>query len=77
MIGIGENLQLSFTIRQKLPFEAAPLHGLILLTGAPERERRRSLAALRIRLPGSFRARNACLLKSIRTHSLGRRGSSR
>jgi pachytene checkpoint protein 2 len=26
---------LSFTIRQKLPFEAAPLHGLILLTGAP------------------------------------------
>ncbi len=26
---------LSFTIRQKLPFEAAPLHGLILLKGAP------------------------------------------
>jgi pachytene checkpoint protein 2 len=26
---------LSFTIRQKLPFESAPLHGLILLTGAP------------------------------------------
>lgn len=26
---------LSLTIRQKLPFEAAPLHGLILLTGAP------------------------------------------
>src|SRR5258706_11821431 len=26
---------LSFTIRQKLPFEAAPLHGLILLTGPP------------------------------------------
>lgn len=26
---------LSFTIRQKLPFEAAPLHGLILLMGAP------------------------------------------
>lgn len=26
---------LSFTIRQKLPFEAAPMHGLILLTGAP------------------------------------------
>ncbi len=26
---------LSFTVRQKLPFEAAPLHGLILLTGAP------------------------------------------
>jgi predicted kinase len=25
----------SFTVRQKLPFEAAPLHGLILLTGAP------------------------------------------
>jgi len=26
---------LSFTVRQKLPFELAPLHGLILLTGAP------------------------------------------
>jgi len=26
---------LSFTIRQNLPFEAAPMHGLILLTGAP------------------------------------------
>lgn len=26
---------LSFTIRQKLPFEVAPLHGLILLSGAP------------------------------------------
>jgi AAA+ superfamily predicted ATPase len=26
---------LSFTIRQKLPFEEAPLHGLILLTGPP------------------------------------------
>jgi len=26
---------LSFTIRQKLPFEDAPLHGLILLTGPP------------------------------------------
>src|SRR5580704_4204866 len=26
---------LSLTIRQKLPFESAPLHGLILLTGAP------------------------------------------
>jgi SpoVK/Ycf46/Vps4 family AAA+-type ATPase len=26
---------LSLTIRQKLPFETAPLHGLILLTGAP------------------------------------------
>jgi SpoVK/Ycf46/Vps4 family AAA+-type ATPase len=37
--GIRERLLaqslLSFTIRQKLPFEAAPLHGLILLTGAP------------------------------------------
>lgn len=26
---------LSFTIRQQLPFEVAPLHGLILLSGAP------------------------------------------
>jgi len=26
---------LSFTIRRELPFEAAPLHGLILLTGPP------------------------------------------
>jgi AAA+ superfamily predicted ATPase len=26
---------LSFTVRQKLPFEVAPLHGLILLSGAP------------------------------------------
>lgn len=26
---------LSFTVRQKLPFESAPLHGLILLSGAP------------------------------------------
>ena len=26
---------LSFTVRQKLPFEVAPLHGLILLTGVP------------------------------------------
>lgn len=26
---------LSFTVRHKLPFESAPLHGLILLTGAP------------------------------------------
>src|SRR3989454_4966860 len=26
---------LSFTVRQRLAFEAAPLHGLILLTGAP------------------------------------------
>src|SRR5258706_14636675 len=26
---------LSFTVRQKLPFDAAPLHGLILLTGLP------------------------------------------
>jgi AAA+ superfamily predicted ATPase len=26
---------LSFTVRQKLQFESAPLHGLILLTGAP------------------------------------------
>ena len=26
---------LSLTVRQRLPFEAAPLHGLILLTGAP------------------------------------------
>ncbi len=26
---------LAFTVRQKHPFEAAPLHGLILLTGAP------------------------------------------
>lgn len=37
--GIRERLLaqslLSFTIRQKLPFESAPLHGLILLTGAP------------------------------------------
>jgi DNA polymerase III delta prime subunit len=27
--------RLSFIIRQKLPFEAAPLHGLILLKGPP------------------------------------------
>src|SRR5271169_6558996 len=37
--GIRERLLaqslLSFTIRQKLPFEVAPLHGLILLSGAP------------------------------------------
>lgn len=37
--GIRERLLaqslLSFTVRQKLHFEAAPLHGLILLTGAP------------------------------------------
>ena len=37
--GIRERLLaqslLSFAIRQKLPFESAPLHGLILLTGAP------------------------------------------
>ena len=37
--GIRERLLaqslLSFTMRQKLPFESAPLHGLILLTGAP------------------------------------------
>jgi AAA+ superfamily predicted ATPase len=37
--GIRERLLaqslLSFTVRQKLPFESAPLHGLILLTGAP------------------------------------------
>src|ERR1700730_7375524 len=26
---------LSLTVRQKLPFESAPLHGLILLTGVP------------------------------------------
>src|SRR5271163_1943521 len=26
---------LSLTVRQKLPFESAPLHGLILLMGAP------------------------------------------
>lgn len=26
---------LSFTVRQKLPFETAPLHGLIVLTGPP------------------------------------------
>jgi pachytene checkpoint protein 2 len=26
---------MSFTVRQKLPFEVAPLHGLILLTGPP------------------------------------------
>jgi SpoVK/Ycf46/Vps4 family AAA+-type ATPase len=26
---------LSLTIRQKLPFESAPLHGLLVLTGAP------------------------------------------
>jgi pachytene checkpoint protein 2 len=26
---------LSFTVRQKLPFELAPLHGLLLLTGPP------------------------------------------
>jgi pachytene checkpoint protein 2 len=26
---------LSFTVRQKLPFEVAPLHGLIILTGPP------------------------------------------
>lgn len=26
---------LSFTVRQHLPFESAPLHGLILMTGAP------------------------------------------
>lgn len=26
---------LAFTVRQKLPFEVAPLHGLILLSGAP------------------------------------------
>jgi len=31
---LAESL-LSFTVRQKLPFESAPLHGLILLTGAP------------------------------------------
>jgi pachytene checkpoint protein 2 len=30
---------LSFTVRQKLAFEFAPLHGLILLTGAPGRPR--------------------------------------
>jgi AAA+ superfamily predicted ATPase len=37
--GIRERLLaqslLSFTVRQKLPFESAPLHGLILLIGAP------------------------------------------
>jgi AAA+ superfamily predicted ATPase len=37
--GIRERLLaqslLSFTVRQKFPFESAPLHGLILLTGAP------------------------------------------
>lgn len=37
--GIRERLLsqslLSFTMRQSLPFESAPLHGLILLTGAP------------------------------------------
>src|ERR1035437_6440142 len=37
--GIRERLLaqslLSFTMRQKLPFESAPLHGLILLIGAP------------------------------------------
>jgi pachytene checkpoint protein 2 len=26
---------LSLTLRQKLPFDAVPIHGLILLTGAP------------------------------------------
>jgi AAA+ superfamily predicted ATPase len=38
-VGVRERLLaqslLSFTVRQKLPFESAPLHGLILLTGAP------------------------------------------
>lgn len=38
-VGVRERLLaqslLSFTIRQKLPFEVAPLHGLILLSGAP------------------------------------------
>src|SRR6185503_6757021 len=37
--GVHEHLLaqslLSFTIRQKLAFEVAPLHGLILLTGPP------------------------------------------
>jgi AAA+ superfamily predicted ATPase len=37
--GIRERLLaqslLSFTVRQTLPYESAPLHGLILLTGAP------------------------------------------
>jgi SpoVK/Ycf46/Vps4 family AAA+-type ATPase len=37
--GVGERLLaqalLSLTVRQKLPFEEAPLHGLILLTGVP------------------------------------------
>jgi len=37
--GTGERLLshalLSFTVRQKLPFELAPLHGLLLLTGPP------------------------------------------
>jgi pachytene checkpoint protein 2 len=37
--GVGERLLshalLSFTVRQKLPFELAPLHGLLLLTGPP------------------------------------------
>lgn len=37
--GVNERLLamslLSFTIRQKLAFEVAPLHGLILLTGPP------------------------------------------
>jgi len=38
-VGVQERLLaqslLTLTVRQKLPFEAAPLHGLILLTGAP------------------------------------------
>ncbi len=37
--GVGKRLLaqslLSLTVRQKLPFESAPLHGLILLMGAP------------------------------------------
>ncbi len=54
---------LSFTIRQKLPFEAAPLHGLILLKARRAPERQHSAGVSQTKSRNSFRTRKQRLSK--------------
>jgi pachytene checkpoint protein 2 len=56
---------LSFTVRQKLPFELAPLHGVLL--ALPAQGRPHSRGGLPMRLRSTCRAQKPVTSKSIRT----------